>query len=232
MSRFILKSISRSFKELRIIDKKDSYSARYDQPSLKSLKTTKLVPSSPFQIELLDYLIKRPDGLGVREAMWFFIQIVEIVHQLHKRKITYNNIKLEKVIIDTRTHCCYMEDFAASTKHDEESNICSLYYASPEKLSAGFAYNPFEAEIWSLGVCLFALVTGYFPFDGETPSEVLEAAIKNQWSFPGAAPIELVLFVADMLNLVAFDRPSTHKIREHSFFVHWRKILFDKSHNK
>ena len=43
--------------------------------------------------------------------------------------------------------------------------VCgSKSYAAPEVL-AGTGYDGFEADVWSLGVCAFALLSGFFPLD-------------------------------------------------------------------
>ena len=40
-------------------------------------------------------------------------------------------------------------------------------YAAPEVIS-GRAYSGTEADIWSLGVILFAMVSGFLPFENES----------------------------------------------------------------
>jgi len=49
----------------------------------------------------------------------------------------------------------------------------SKSYAAPEVLS-GVGYDGFLADVWSLGVCLFAMLSGFFPLD---------EASKNDWRF-------------------------------------------------
>lgn len=51
----------------------------------------------------------------------------------------------------------------------------TAYYMAPEVLDGN--YN-FKCDIWSLGVIMYLLVSGYLPFQGENKHEVFKK-IKN-----------------------------------------------------
>lgn len=53
------------------------------------------------------------------------------------------------------------------------------YYIAPEVLRG---YYGIECDIWSLGVLLFLLLTGDYPFDGDNRSEVFEKIKKGKYS--------------------------------------------------
>ena len=46
----------------------------------------------------------------------------------------------------------------------------SKSYAAPEVLS-GVGYDGFLADVWSRGVCLFAMLSGFFPLDEASPND-------------------------------------------------------------
>lgn len=56
-------------------------------------------------------------------------------------------------------------------------------YAAPEMV-AGKRYKGSQADIWSLGVCLFAMLCGYLPFeDADTPT-LYKKIMAGQYTIP------------------------------------------------
>ena len=64
---------------------------------------------------------------------------------------------------------------------NQASRLGSIHYAAPEI----WLQKPFvgpEVDVWAAGVCLFMLVTGFFPFGGTTEQQVWEEMqIKELW---------------------------------------------------
>ena len=58
----------------------------------------------------------------------------------------------------------------------------SKSYCPPEMLAAQ-PYDAFAADVWSLGVCLFALLAGFFPYE--------EASAARDWRFNKASKAQL-----------------------------------------
>ncbi len=59
----------------------------------------------------------------------------------------------------------------------------SAIYSPPEVLSKEYYIGP-EVDIWSLGVILYAMVTGCIPWDGDTTSSQVEDAKRGNYSIP------------------------------------------------
>jgi len=103
------------------------------------------------------------------EARDYFVQLVNAVQFCHGKKISHQDIKLENILFDgERIKLC---DFGAAQFLDcfEENNVAgSVSYLPPEfpmDTNEKHSYSHMIAhDIWSLGIVLFAMVTGCFPW--------------------------------------------------------------------
>ena len=102
------------------------------------------------------------------------------VRHLHMLGIAHRDLKLENMMLVGAT--VKLIDFGLSSDrgpgallHDV---VGSLAYCAPEVLNIDVArrlgeppppgYDGFAADVWSLGICLFALTVGFFPFEAAT----------------------------------------------------------------
>ena len=103
-----------------------------------------------------------------------FRQMLAGVRHMHSSGLAHMDLKLENLIL-TKEGVVKWLDFGLSvmhqTKHENGSwkresvpPSGSKAYCAPEVL-AGLSKDGFSADVWSLGICLFAASTGRFPFD-------------------------------------------------------------------
>ena len=94
-------------------------------------------------------------------------QLISAVFHCHTMGIVHRDIKPENIMI-TRGNDVKLIDFGLS-KNAGISNgsmhtiAGTPYYMAPEVLKG--SYND-KADMWSLGVLLYTLVSGYLPFQG------------------------------------------------------------------
>lgn len=85
----------------------------------------------------------------------------------HKNKIAHRDLKPENILLDDNKNI-KLGDFGLSNSMKDGkflSTACgSANYAAPEVVS-GQKYCGSEADVWSLGVLLYALLCGSLPFD-------------------------------------------------------------------
>jgi len=105
--------------------------------------------------------------LSEARARRYFIQLASAVKYIHDKGFVHSDIKLENVLYDDRDDACYLIDFGLAFPYKRDryvTNSCGSYdYAAPEVWGGLPRIGP-EADIWSLGVCLYAMVTAHFPF--------------------------------------------------------------------
>ena len=108
------------------------------------------------------------------DAKRLFKQIVEGISYCHQRCITHRDIKLENLLLDEENNIKII-DYGFSTCVPNEKKIkifCGTpSYMAPEIVSK-IEYSGPPADIWALGVLLFALLCGKFPFKGQNDKEL------------------------------------------------------------
>jgi calcium-dependent protein kinase len=93
------------------------------------------------------------------------------------------------------------------------------HYISPEVLNG--KYNQ-KCDIWSAGVILFILLGGYFPFDGNTDTEVYKAIKKKKFVYEDEAWSNISNEAKDLINHMLIDedkRYSAEEVLKHPWFT-------------
>jgi 5'-AMP-activated protein kinase catalytic alpha subunit len=93
--------------------------------------------------------------------------LVSAIEYIHKVGICHRDLKPENILLDHHNNIKLI-DFGLSNmyKHgDTLKTACgSPCYAAPEMIK-GERYLGLNADIWSSGVVLFAMVCGFLPFE-------------------------------------------------------------------
>jgi len=103
----------------------------------------------------------------------YFCEMVSAVGYLHEQGVVHRDLKLENVLLSSDR--CKLCDFGLAHAYDlgpsgevlraPLKEVCgSKSYCAPEVL-AGLGYDGGLADMWSLGICLFAMLAGFFPLD-------------------------------------------------------------------
>lgn len=116
--------------------------------------------------ELFDYAAQR-DHLSEVECRGFMRQIVSAVDYMHRCGICHRDLKLENILLDAAGNVKVI-DFGLGnffTSSCSLSTFCgSPDYAPPEQWLNQPYVGP-EIDVWSLGVIVFIMTTGFIPFN-------------------------------------------------------------------
>ncbi|CAB1333306.1 unnamed protein product [Coregonus sp. 'balchen'] len=109
--------------------------------------------------------------LDERETQKYVRQLVMAVEHLHRAGVVHRDLKIENLLLDEQEHIKLI-DFGLSNcagilgYSDPFSTQCgSPAYAAPELLSRK-KYGP-KVDVWSIGVNMYAMLTGTLPFTVE-----------------------------------------------------------------
>ncbi|XP_076880023.1 death-associated protein kinase 2a isoform X2 [Brachyhypopomus gauderio] len=127
--------------------------------------------------ELFDFLAQK-ESLSEEEATQFIKQILEGVHYLHTRNIAHFDLKPENImLLDKNVPLPRIKliDFGLAHKIEEGAEFKNIFgtpeFVAPEIVN----YEPLglEADMWSIGVITYILLSGASPFLGETKQDTL-----------------------------------------------------------
>lgn len=106
-----------------------------------------------------------------------FRQICSALNYAHERSVWHRDIKPENILVDDDYNVKVI-DFGFCGVADSCNTLLdtfcgSLFYAAPEVLD-GKPYVGWQADVWSLGVVLYAMLVGRLPWDCQNVPHGLE----------------------------------------------------------
>lgn len=135
--------------------------------------------------------------IGEKEAQPLFKQMALCIKVLHRKGIAHRDVKLNNFLLDAKRKNIKVGDFGLSVvsyRANQGIILAKTYcgtepYMAPEILKRSSnghrCYNPIQADIWSLGVCLYAMLTRTFPFRvHSSQQELLRHMMGRKWRFP------------------------------------------------
>lgn len=121
--------------------------------------------------------------------------------------------------------CIKLIDFGLSKVYQGAIHTAcgSPSYASPEILE-GKSYNGLKADIWSLGIVLFAMLCGHLPFDDKEEQRLFSKIVYSHFQLPSYLSTPATDLIKKMLIKVPEDRIDIKGLQEHEWFeeVVWR----------
>ena len=90
----------------------------------------------------------------------------------------------------------------------------SPHYASPEILT-GAKYSGPLADVWSLGVLLFAMLCGSLPFNARSVPLLIKKIVEGKFKFPKFLSPSSRHLISSILQIQPEQRPSLEEIQRH-----------------
>jgi serine/threonine protein kinase len=135
-------------------------------------------------------LIKQTGQLGIGTAISIAKQLCEGLAEAHRLGVVHRDLKPQNIMIDQEGNA-HILDFgiarmiSASGMTEEGAIIGTPDYMSPEQVDGKEADH--RADLYSLGVMIYEMVTGRLPFKGESAMSI---ALKHKTESP-QSPLEL-----------------------------------------
>lgn len=239
------REVALKFKEPNPLDeneKRDSDSVQIEADILADLDHANIIKFiDVFKVDQISVLVMEvaPGGtlaglirtnrkLHNEQAQSLTNQLADALTYLHGRNIAHCDVKSENILLDEYKNA-KLGDFGFAENINNPSRAestwkGSLSFASPEVIQ-GWSRDRMKGDVWSLGVVVFHMVTGYLPF-GTLDAEDLLKRIAEPLRWP--RPLTLVDarcrdFVGMALEQEENKRPTVGQMTSHNWLLHRTK---------
>ena len=137
-------------------------------------------------ITLKEY-IEKCGNIDWNEALFFIIQILRALQHAHDKGIVHRDVKPQNIML-LENGTIKVTDFGiARFSHSEtrtvtEKAIGSVHYISPEQAKGELTDE--KADIYSVGIVLYEMLTGKLPFDGDSAVAVALMQVNDEATLP------------------------------------------------
>ena len=200
--------------------------ASLDHPNIAALRTAQQVGGQILMImeyvegSTLDSMV-RNGPIPAGDAVRYVVQVLDALEYAHAQGVVHRDIKPGNIII-TKNGTAKLMDFGiAKLAVDRKLTMTgrtlgSLYYMSPEQIQ-GAATVDARSDLYSLGICLYEIVTGKRPFAGDSDYALMVAHLE----LTPTPPIEVDPTLPQVLNdiiLMAIQKDAEQRFQTAAAF--------------
>ena len=197
-------------------------------------------------ITLLDFInlnMKEKGEIDEKITKHIIKELLQALRYMHSKNVAHRDLKPDNIIIyfsddensDQIDNSKYLNidensienlgikiiDFGFSTMNGNQkmqTTLCgSMYYIAPEVLAAESSYGGCLADIWSLGVLMFVLLTGNYPFYDENVASLIYKIQNRNYHLPLTVSDEAANLLRQMLNKDPNQRISASSALQSDF---------------
>ncbi|KAJ8561691.1 hypothetical protein ON010_g7992 [Phytophthora cinnamomi] len=186
--------------------------------------------------EMFEYIVAH-HRIREPEAAFLFRQIVDGLAYLHSNEITHRDLKPENLLLQSNRNHNHRQqqqtappstllvkivDFGLSNIHDGgrllRTACGSPCYAAPEMIQGRMYHGPI-ADMWSLGVVLFAMVCGFLPFEDSNTNLLYKKILSANYKMPTFLSANAQDLIRRILETDPEKRYTVDKIRQHPWLA-------------
>ena len=166
---------------------------KLDHPNIVKIFEFYVSPSTFYLIteycpcgSLYDLIDKNNGPFTEIQTSYIMYQLFSAVNYFHKMKVIHRDLKPENILINKNENgfvSIKICDFGTSLrfKRGEIQNeiVGSIYYIAPEVLRKKYDA---KCDIWSCGVIMYILLTGYPPFSGKDNQTIMNKILDGKYN--------------------------------------------------
>jgi serine/threonine protein kinase len=154
------------------------------------------------------------------EARVFVRQLLEALSYVHSMGISHRDLKPENLLLD-KNGVLKIGDFglASFMQRGLVNTACgSPCYASPECIS-GVPYDGRTTDVWSVGVIVYAMVTGALPWTEPTQQGIFEQIKHGRYHIPRVLNSDCRSFIRSMMTVDTSMRATVAQALAHPWLA-------------
>lgn len=169
----------------------------------------------------LEKYIKTTQNISEKDTANLIKSLILAVKACHDHNIAHRDIKPSNFLIDNYQRV-KIGDFGLSSifGQNKTSNICvgTIYFMAPEVIRRQ-AHDSLAADIWALGVTIYCIATGKYPFYSAVPDELIAQIFQGQYSTACIADSKLVQLIAACLSPDPQSRPTVNQLLQMNYIA-------------
>ncbi|CAG9839190.1 unnamed protein product [Diabrotica balteata] len=160
------------------------------------------------------------------EAKKLFRQIAETVQVCHENGIVLRDLKLRKFVfadqqktelkLESLEDAVVLDEPESDWLHDKRG--CPAY-VSPEILKAGAHYSGKAADMWSLGVILYTMLVGRYPFNDSEHASLFAKISRGHFVIPECLSSRARCLIRSLLRREPSERITSADILYHPWLA-------------
>jgi len=178
--------------------------------------------------ELFNKIVESRQGLEENLARQYFQDLILGVRYVHEQGVAHRDLKPENILLSNTgikisdfglSNIQLVDDSGQVVDHMQLQTVCGTpNYVAPEVLEKK-GYNGFMADIWSCGVVLYVMLTGYLPFTDPHVPTLLGMILQGRYEIPSEMPSHASDLVANLMKRHPEDRIEMTGIVSHMWFT-------------
>lgn len=186
-----------------------------------------LVMADQEEISLREYI--KTTTLPLGEFLAIALQLTNILHHLHQKRVIHKDIKPANILINPQTKEVQLIDFSIASLLPKETQEIknphvlegTLAYISPEQTGRMNRGIDYRSDFYSLGVTFYELLTGELPFICDAPMELVHCHLAQLASYVSDIKPEIPEVISKIINKLlaknAEDRYQSALGLQHDF---------------
>ena len=140
----------------------------------------------------LDKILRERGRISPAEAGEYAIKVADSLKHAHDRNIGHRDVKPGNIIRTSKGHIKLL-DFGLARWVSKDltqtaHSVGTIQYVAPEVFTGSTGK---KVDIWAMGVMLYELVFGEFPFKGESLPQLIKTVCEGTFVFPPEADIDI-----------------------------------------